>query len=206
MRKSVWRRIAAVILAACITAACLPGMAESGQAEQEESLAPSIHMAGDRYRCGDFVYRVLEDGTAELVEYLSTEEIREIPQTIAGYPVSRIGDRAFSGQGNRYTTDDDLIYGLRDNIHRIIIPEGVAEIGDYAFEDCIYLLEAILPQSLRSIGKGAFSGCLHLTRIRLPEGLQDHPPENNRILYLCLWGWHLPMVGYRALERNRIIR
>ena len=39
----------------------------------------------------------------------------------------------------------------------------------------------------------------------LPEGLQDHPPENNRILYLCLWGWHLPMVGYRALERNRII-
>ncbi|MBR6376920.1 MAG: DNA-processing protein DprA [Oscillospiraceae bacterium] len=39
----------------------------------------------------------------------------------------------------------------------------------------------------------------------LPEGLRDHPPENEGILYLCLWGWHLPMVGYRALERNRII-
>lgn len=39
----------------------------------------------------------------------------------------------------------------------------------------------------------------------LPDGLQDHAPENARICYLCEWGWHLPMVGYRALERNRLI-
>ena len=39
----------------------------------------------------------------------------------------------------------------------------------------------------------------------LPEGLQDHAPENDRVLYLCQWGWHLPMVPYRALERNRLI-
>ena len=39
----------------------------------------------------------------------------------------------------------------------------------------------------------------------LPEGLRDHAPEHDRILYLCQWGWHLPMLGYRALERNRLI-
>ena len=39
----------------------------------------------------------------------------------------------------------------------------------------------------------------------LPEGLQDHAPESDRILYLCQWGWHLPMAPYRALERNRLI-
>ncbi len=39
----------------------------------------------------------------------------------------------------------------------------------------------------------------------LPDGLQDHVPSSQRIAYLCEWGWHLPMVGYRALERNRLI-
>ena len=39
----------------------------------------------------------------------------------------------------------------------------------------------------------------------LPDGLQDHAPECERIAYLCEWGWHLPMAGYRALERNRLI-
>lgn len=39
----------------------------------------------------------------------------------------------------------------------------------------------------------------------LPAELDACAPENERILYLCLTGWHLPMVAYRALERNRII-
>ena len=39
----------------------------------------------------------------------------------------------------------------------------------------------------------------------LPESLQEHDPAEHSILYLCLWGWHLPMTGYRALERNRLI-
>lgn len=39
----------------------------------------------------------------------------------------------------------------------------------------------------------------------LPDGLHEHAPDSARICYLCEWGWHLPMVGYRALERNRLI-
>lgn len=39
----------------------------------------------------------------------------------------------------------------------------------------------------------------------LPDGLQDHVPSSDRILYLCQWGWHLPMSSHRALERNRLI-
>lgn len=39
----------------------------------------------------------------------------------------------------------------------------------------------------------------------LPDGLQDHTPSSERICYLCEGGWHLPMAGYRALERNRLI-
>ncbi len=39
----------------------------------------------------------------------------------------------------------------------------------------------------------------------LPEGLRDHCPLNDRVLYLCLEGWHLPITPYRALARNRLI-
>ena len=39
----------------------------------------------------------------------------------------------------------------------------------------------------------------------LPDGLREHPPENERIVYLCRDGWHLPMAPYRALDRNRLI-
>ena len=39
----------------------------------------------------------------------------------------------------------------------------------------------------------------------LPESLSDHTPANERILYLCEGGWHLPIEPYRALGRNRLI-
>lgn len=41
----------------------------------------------------------------------------------------------------------------------VTVPEGVAEIGDYAFSDCRFLHTVILPDTVRFIGKGAFSGC-----------------------------------------------
>lgn len=39
----------------------------------------------------------------------------------------------------------------------------------------------------------------------LPDSLGEHDPAQRSIVYLCRDGWHLPMVSYRALERNRLI-
>lgn len=39
----------------------------------------------------------------------------------------------------------------------------------------------------------------------LPEGLSERASERENVLWLCEWGWHLPLVPYRALERNRLI-
>jgi hypothetical protein len=60
----------------------------------------SIPLADGIRRCGDYLFRVLEDGTAEITEYLSDEGITRIPSALAGIPVSAIGDRAFSNQGD----------------------------------------------------------------------------------------------------------
>lgn len=93
-------------------------------------------MTGDVWRIGDYLYRVTEDHTAKLVEYVSEDEIRELPREIAGYKVTAIGERCFSNQGNiSYYTDEYPDYH-REYIRSNVIPEGVVSIGDYAFEDC----------------------------------------------------------------------
>ncbi len=175
MRKNDIRRFFSALLAAVIvTAAHFPVLAEESAGETQTENAPvSYHVTNDVYRCGPYLYRVLEDGTAELVEYVCEDEITVIPDTIAGYPVTVIGPGAFSEQGYRGTSDDDQWFTLRRNIVRVQIPEGVTRIGDRVFEGCDSLMEVYLPDSLRSIGRGAFADCPVLMRVSLPEGLEE---------------------------------
>lgn len=51
---------------------------------------------------------------------------------------------------------------------RVIIPEGVREIGDFAFEDFEDLVEIVLPETLEEIGMQAFRNCKSLQKIDIP--------------------------------------
>lgn len=65
--------------------------------------------------------------------------------------------------------------GLRywtPRIKKIILPEGLSEIGEGAFKDYFSLEEVVLPSSLTKIGDYAFAGCTALTEIKLPESLE----------------------------------
>ena len=54
-----------------------------------------------------------------------------------------------------------------DTITKIVIPEGVEEIQQYAFANLTALEEVVLPTSLKKIGVGAFFGCNKLKKINL---------------------------------------
>ncbi len=54
-----------------------------------------------------------------------------------------------------------------DTITKIIIPDGVTTIEDYAFAGLTALEEVVLPSTLTKIGLGAFYGCEKLTKINL---------------------------------------
>ena len=54
-----------------------------------------------------------------------------------------------------------------DTITKIVIPEGVEEIQQYAFANLTALEEVVLPKSLKKIGVGAFFGCNKLKKINL---------------------------------------
>ncbi len=55
---------------------------------------------------------------------------------------------------------------------KIVVPEGVTEIGSCAFANLESLQQVELPSSIRIIGERAFSECENLKEIMLPEGLQ----------------------------------
>lgn len=55
--------------------------------------------------------------------------------------------------------------------NKIIIPEGVEEIGNYAFYKS-FIKEVVLPSTLKKINKGAFMNCNSLVKIIIPEGAE----------------------------------
>lgn len=79
-----------------------------------------------------------------------------IPDTYKGYPVTAIGDNAFSSCSA---------------LDSIVIPEGVTYIGDNAFSSCIQLKEISIPTTLKNIGKWAFSHCVSLKEVTIPDGV-----------------------------------
>lgn len=54
-----------------------------------------------------------------------------------------------------------------DTITKVVIPEGVTTIEQYAFAKLTALEEVVLPSTLNLIGLGAFQGCKKLTKINL---------------------------------------
>ena len=53
----------------------------------------------------------------------------------------------------------------------VIIPDGVTEIGDSAFQDCSSLSSMVIPEGVTSIGMAAFKGCSSLSRIEIPSSV-----------------------------------
>lgn len=154
--------------------------------------------AEEIHTSGKFCYRICEDGTAEIVEYLYdyTDEDNflnqelEIPGELDGYTVTRIGDCVFD----------------EGNWSYVRIPDSITEISEIMFKECFYLVDIrvspehptlatingvlfnkkekrllryppsserksyTIPQGIRSIAPYAFSQA-RLTEVTIPESV-----------------------------------
>ena len=67
--------------------------------------------------------------------------------------------------------EDSTRVVIRNNDGIRVIPEGVTEIIDSAFEDCTELKRIQIPDSVTSIGENAFKGCSALSEIHIPANV-----------------------------------
>ena len=114
-----------------------------------------IFVDQDDYVVGDFSYRVLEDGTAEITGIHDAPENVLVPSEIDGYKVSRIGDKAF----------DASHYGSQaKKIKRMIVSEGITSLGEFVFNNS-KLIGVILPSSIEKIGEYSFCYAYKLEKV-----------------------------------------
>lgn len=90
-------------------------------------------------------------------EYTGSDPRVRVPETIGGRPVVEIGDRAFQ----------------KKKVEKVLLPETVVSVGDFAFSGCSAMTELLLPQGLSRIGVGAFDGCARLKLRTLPLGVTE---------------------------------
>ena len=112
--------------------------------------------AGENMR---FSIHPLEDGSLSVSCHCDEEtETVEIPDSAFGLPIVAVGDSAF-------------YYG--DSLKRVVIPDGITSIGEYAFYSLPVLEDVRLPDTLKTIGYGSFQYCEALSRIVIPEGTES---------------------------------
>lgn len=91
-----------------------------------------------------------------------------IPETIQGYPVTKIKSGAFSG-----------CYGLV----KVVIPNTVKFIDLLAFDGCFRLESVNIPASVSYIGQTAFNYCKALETITVDEDNQTYSSDENGVLF-----------------------
>ena len=118
-------------------------------------------------------------------EKLGTDSFAIAPKAAA----ATIVDSGNCGNNVTYTLDSDGLLTIsgtgkmkdytfnisspweKTKVNSVVILDGVASIGNYAFYNCSGLISITIPNSVTSIGEYAFSYCTGLTSITIPDSV-----------------------------------
>ena len=162
MKKSI-RRLSVLLAAALLAEVCTSGCSLltqsnlNGPASGPEVSDSEKSDANKVIIENDFGY-VVKDGYAMIVYYagdLSATEVN-IPATIGGYPVR---------ENKEYLLSDMV------SLKKLTIPQGVTEIGKYAFVSCESLEELTFPEGLTALSEGVCKYCKSLKVVTIPSTL-----------------------------------
>ena len=130
---------------------------------------PEIHISGD------YTYS-LDSGNATIIRCKNyTDEEIVVPDTLDGYPVTAIGDFAFSAASDVGASWGNTTITYTYNYTKITLPEGVKTIGRYAFAENKNLKEVVLPESLTDFNYCAFMNCKNLESVNIFDGIECLP-------------------------------
>lgn len=127
--------------------------------------------------------REVRKARASIVSVLISANIQEIGTALDGCPALEMIQ--IDAQNQNYFAEDGVLYTQNNQTGEKILTlcpmakrgnltlsDGLKEIPDKAFSDCLNLENIRLPDSIDFIGKKAFANCTNLTHVKLPAGIQ----------------------------------
>jgi len=104
-----------------------------------------------------------------------------LPSILGGFPVTSIGDYAFSGLGgltsltlpSTVTSIGSYTFQSCTGLKSLVIPNAVTSIGDYAFSNCSGLTSLTIGTSVKSIGNATFKECAGLTSVNIGNRVES---------------------------------
>ena len=152
-------KIISIALAVIMMASILAPVSASSSGEKNDIVIASASPATD------FEYELIKEGTeVKIKRYIGPGGNVIVPSTIEGKPVKIIDAYCFGDLQN-----GGLYY---DEPKSVVIPDGVTEIGQAAFKNCIGLESVVIPGSVTKVGINLFHQCSSLESVTLGEGFK----------------------------------
>ena len=166
---------------------------------------------GDTFYYGDLYYTVIASDQVEVSNWGADFEYNtDIPSSVNGYRVTRIGDEALSGAYAREPiTIPNTVTSIGNSAFRsaamnsITIPDSVTSIGDGAFDSCRGLTSIILGNGVTTISDYMFSQCDSLESINIPNNVTsvgNYAFENCTSLKSVTIGEGVTSIGNSAFQ------
>ncbi len=148
---------------------------ESGIKIRESSIQITL---GNSEVNGDFKYTKIDKGTAWKISakdgnISGNNGTLTIPSTYKNMPVKEISAGMLDLCGILNLQEHKKSFNVCNNITKVIIPDSIEVIGDYAFDGCKNLVEVEFTGTSKiQTLTGTFLNCSKLTTINLPNSLE----------------------------------
>ena len=145
----MFRKIASIVLTVAIVLNGIPANSSVAKAETKT------------YTNGDYSYTLSEDeegnNVATITRYTGLATSITVPESLDGYKVISIGNRAFMND---------------TNLSNLVIQDNIISIGTEAFRNIKKLSSVKLSSNIVTIDSAAFAGCTTLKQIEIPASLE----------------------------------